>query len=177
MKHPIGDTTPSTPLMTGLQTLLTAASAIEEQQQQQATPISPDLWNSTSSPWSDPYETITHNRYTDPMKSQLFGQLSQLKQEAVVYSKEEFHQLGTHPLCIIREVAPSRKGLVSEANIPEDEMIMEYKVGVENECTIGVCVCVCILFENYYVFIINIHTYYIHMHYACHMYIVASCIM
>ena len=116
--------------MTGLQTLLTAASAIEEQQ---ATPVSPDLWSSTSSPWSDPYEIITHNRYTDPLKSQLFGQLSQLKQEAVVYSKEEYHQLGPHPLCIVREVAPLRKGLVSEAHIPEDEMITEYKVCVEDK--------------------------------------------
>lgn len=101
---------------------------MEQQLSPVSTPSSPTPWSSNTSPWRDPYENIDVNRYTEPFRSLLSSCLSQLKQEAVVYSKEEFYGLSSNPLCLVREVAPSRKGVVSEAHIPEDEMIMEYKV-------------------------------------------------
>lgn len=128
--HHHSSTTPS--MLSGVQTLLTAASALE----QQLVPISPptsSLWSSTSSPWQDPYDSVETNSYSEQLSVSLSSCLSQLKQEAVVYSREEFQGLGPHPLCLVREVVPFRKGVVSEANIPEDEMIMEYKVIVELE--------------------------------------------
>ena len=47
-----------------------------------------------------------------------------------MYTREEYNGLGSFPLCLLREVGTNRKGLISEAHIPEDEMIMEYKVCV-----------------------------------------------
>ena len=115
--------------MSGLQTLLTAASALEEQQLNPSIQhVSNDLWNSSLTPWRDPYESININHYTDILNLDLNEHLSQLEQEAVVYSIEDYNRLGPYPLCLVRDVAPSRKGLVSEAHIPEDEMILEYKV-------------------------------------------------
>lgn len=112
----------SSRMMSGVQTLLTAASALEEQQQ------SNELWSSNSSPWVDPYETIEHNQYTDELCSFLSSQLPQLRQEVIVYTPEEYASLGPYPLCMVRDVAIMRRGVVSEAHISEDDMIMEYKV-------------------------------------------------
>ena len=114
----------SSRMMTGVQTLLTAASALEEQQQ------SNELWSSNSSPWSDPYETIEHNQYSDELQSFLASQLPQLRQEVIVYTPEEYATLRPFPPCMVRDVAVTRKGVVSEAHIAEDDMIMEYKVWV-----------------------------------------------
>jgi histone-lysine N-methyltransferase MLL5 len=111
--------------LSGVQTLLTAASALEQQQEHQFS--SNNLWSSTVSPWNDPHQNINSNQYSESLLSSLSSSLSQLKQEAVVYTTREFQQIGPHPLCLVREVYPARKGVVSEANIPEDEMIMEYK--------------------------------------------------
>ena len=115
-------------MLNGVQTLLTAASALEQQLVPVSPPVSNSLWSSTSSPWQDPYDPIEFNHYTESFCAALSPCLGQLKQEAVVYTREEFQGLGAHPLCLVREVCPFRKGVVSEANIPEDEMIMEYKV-------------------------------------------------
>lgn len=112
----------SSRMMTGVQTLLTAASALEEQQQ------SNELWSSSSSPWSDPYETIEHNQYSDELRSFLASQLPQLRQEVIVYTPEEYAALGPFSPCMVRDVAVTRKGVVSEAHIAEDDMVMEYKV-------------------------------------------------
>ena len=112
----------SSRMMTGVQTLLTAASALEEQQQ------SNELWSSNSSPWADPYETIEHNQYSDELRSFLAGQLPQLRQEVIVYTPDEYAALGPFPLCLVRDVSVARKGVVSEPHISEDNMIMEYKV-------------------------------------------------
>ena len=121
---------PTHSMMSGLQTLLTAASALEEQQQEiEKTLTAPNsLFNCTTTPWKDPYKTIDSNQYTDSLRNELKGHLEQLKKEVVVYSKEEYGNLGSFPLCLVRDVGSCRKGLVSEAHIPEDEMILEYKV-------------------------------------------------
>lgn len=116
-------------MLTGVQTLLTAASALE--QQQLAMPIttpSQSPWSSAVSPWQDPFESIEANRYTEPLRMSLSSCLSQLKQEAVVYSREEYNSLGPHPLCTVKEVSMYRKGVIADEHIPEDEMIIEYKV-------------------------------------------------
>ena len=128
--------------MSGLQTLLTAASALEEQQLNPSSIQhgSNDLWNSSLTPWRDPYESINTNHYTDILNLDQNKHLSQLKQEAVVYSIEDYNRLGPYPLCLVRDVAPSRKGLVSEAHIPEDEMILEYKVSE----VVYACSCTCV---------------------------------
>lgn len=117
-------------MMSGLQTLLTAASALEEQQLQiEKTSIIPSsLFNCTNSPWKDPYKTIDNNLYTESLRNALSDRMEQLKKEAVVYSKEDYNSLGSFPLCLVRDVGTNRKGLISEAHIPEDEMIAEYKV-------------------------------------------------
>ena len=128
--------------MSGLQTLLTAASALEEQQQQQelerggaggvsskpADQLPNSLFNCTTSPWKDPYKPVDSNQYTGALRDEVSGRLEQLKKEAVVYTKEEYSSLGSFPLCLVRDVGSCRKGFVSEAHIPEDEMIVEYKV-------------------------------------------------
>ena len=108
------------------------------------------MFNCTASPWRDPYKTVDSNQYTDVFRAGLKDHLTQLKNEAVVYSKEEYNALGTFPLCLVRDVGSCRKGLVSEAHIPEDEMILEYKVCFHAcTCTLYIvckytCTCTCI---------------------------------
>ena len=115
-------------MLSGVQTLLTAASALEQLAPPPTVPSS-SVWSCKGSPWNDPYTTASTNTYTEPLKHFLSTCLQQLKQEAVVYTKEEFQRvLPSLPICHTREVCPARMGVVVDANVPEDEMIMEYKV-------------------------------------------------
>eukprot|EP00731_Ephydatia_muelleri_P000538 Em0001g538a len=71
------DTTVAT---SGLQTLLNAASLLEESTSQY-------LWDTDTSPWTDKYDTAELNRYSEPVRSFLSSRLSQLKTEALVYNR------------------------------------------------------------------------------------------
>ena len=84
----------------------------------------------THSPWTDKYETASHNRYSEPVKAFVSGRLSQLKSEAVVYSHREYTttETRTHPQAALEEVGHKRKGVIAKASIPEDELVLEYKV-------------------------------------------------
>ena len=82
------------------------------------------------SPWSDKYDTIDHNRYSEPIRTFVSSHLSQLKSEAVVYSHDEYltWDQRSQPQCSVAEVGRRRKGLTANANIPEDELVLEYMV-------------------------------------------------
>ena len=82
------------------------------------------------SPWSDKYDVIDHNRYSEPIRTFISSHLSQLKSEAVVYSQDEYltWDQRSQPQCSVAEVGRRRKGLIANANIPEDELVIEYMV-------------------------------------------------
>ena len=82
------------------------------------------------SPWSDKYDNIDHNRYAEPIRSFISSHLSQLKSEAVVYSQDEYltWDQRSQPQCEVTEVGRRRRGLIANANIPEDELVIEYMV-------------------------------------------------
>ena len=90
----------------------------------------PDSRTSTS-PWTDKYDTAEHNRYSEQIKQFVSSRLLQLKSEAVVYSHEEYCTAEArmpHPQCSLSEVARKRKGVVADVGIEEDELVIEYKV-------------------------------------------------
>ena len=117
------------PLLSGVQTLLSAASALEEQQQDS------DIWNCFSSPWSDPYEECHHNMYSECLS----GPFPLSRSEGLVYSAEEYVTLEarvSQPLCVLKEVGQFRKGLVAASGLTENSLVMEYKV-IDYMCTLN----------------------------------------
>lgn len=113
--------------MSGVQTLLNAASALEQQQQQQHV----DVWNMSDSPWTDPYENCDRNLYSETVRAFLEGPVHVTRSEATMYSREEYQTIETrlsHPLCAVKELCHQRKGLVAETGLPGSLLAMEYKV-------------------------------------------------
>ncbi|KAL5515516.1 hypothetical protein EMCRGX_G000692 [Ephydatia muelleri] len=117
---PASFVTTTTVATSGLQTLLNAASLLEESTSQY-------LWDTDTSPWTDKYDTAELNRYSEPVRSFLSSRLSQLKTEALVYNKDDYSTIESRkpqPQCCEQQ---KRKGVMAECAVEKDELIMEYK--------------------------------------------------
>lgn len=81
------------------------------------------------SPWTDAYETADQNLYTEPVRAFLVSRMEQLKSEEVVYTREEYMTTVSRPhhQCVLAEVCHRRKGVVLQAPVPQDELVMECK--------------------------------------------------
>ena len=91
------------------------------------------------SPWTDKYECAEENVFSEVVGEYISRQLDRLRSEAVVYTHEEYARgLGPHvqeqtdqttpPQWTVVDVAPSRRGVVVRDSVPQDELVMEYKV-------------------------------------------------
>ena len=56
--------------------------------------------------------------------------LEQLKSEAIVYTREEYSTSLARPhlQCCLADVGHRRKGVVAQEGVPQDELVIEWKV-------------------------------------------------
>ena len=91
------------------------------------------------SPWTDKYELAEETVLSEAVEDYMLHHLDRLRSEAVVYTQEEYASgMGPHPQhfpdqaqppqCSIVDVAPCRRGLVVRDPVPQDELVMEFKV-------------------------------------------------